>query len=311
MLARILSIAAPLAVILAGCAAPNSKLSLDTNSILDLQIIHIIEPQLTGTRPLNSPRAVAVNQSGDIFIADYGNDRVIKLDSTFKFVREAGGFGAGDYVMNGPAGLAIDKVSNIYVVDTGNNRIVRFDRHLNFISGEDGFTREEKIKFIRPLSIEISSDGDILVGDEGLGACYKLDQFFNYIFEFGGRDEIYSVIYPSSIDHYINKIYVADTDYGYVFIYDDFGMMTQKLGDDRLKKPSAVAASKSGIWITDSDAGNLYCFDFRGREIFRWNGSGEFRLINPVGVFVDHNGRLFVTDSNASRIYVLRPIPGN
>jgi DNA-binding beta-propeller fold protein YncE len=183
---------------------------------------------------------------------------------------------------------------------------------LNFISSDDGFTREEKVKFIRPVSLEISPRGDILVGDEGLGACFKLDQFFNYIFEFGGRDDIYSVIYPSSIEYHNNKIYVTDSDYGYVFAYDDFGMMTGKLGQEHLREPTSIAiSSQTGIWIADRSASTLHAFNFRGREIFRWSGQGEFRLATPVDIFIDHNGRLFITDSNTSRIYILIPATGS
>lgn len=297
---------------MAGCTAPGSRPSLDTGSILDLHLVHTIEPYQAGTRPLNSPRGVLVNQSGDIYIADYGNDRIVMLDSTYRFIREVGGFGAGDYVLSGPVDMAIDKVSNIYVVDSGNRRIVRFDRRLNFISSEDGFTKAEKIKFIRPVSIEISPRGDILVGDEGLAACYKLDQFFSYVYEFGGRDDIYSVIYPSSIEYYDNNIYVTDTDYGYLFIYDDFGMMTGKLGQNELAEPTSVAVSSlTGIWVTDKSTAALHVFNFRGREIFRWSGQGESRLSNPADVYIDYNGRLFITDSKTSRIYVLSPITGN
>ena len=307
-----LFLAGLLSLMVTGCTTPKSQPSLDAESLIDLQIIHIIEPDQVGDRPLNSPRGVAVNQAGEIYIADYGNDRLVMLDSTYQFIREVGGFGAGDYVLSGPVDLAIDKVSNVYVVDSGNRRIVRYDRRLNFISSESGFTKEEKINFIRPLSLEISPRGDILFGDEGLGACFKLDQFFNYIYEFGGRDEIYSVIYPSSIEYYDNRIYVTDADYGYLLIYDDFGMMLGKLGQDDLREPTSVAVSpKTGFWVTDRSTRLLHGFNFKGLEIFRWNGQGQSRLGNPSDIFIDHNGRLYVTDSNTSRIYVLRPVTGN
>lgn len=272
----------------------------------------MIGPLIDNTRALSSPRAVAVNQVKDIFIADYGNDRIVKLDSTYAFVGEVGGFGSGDYALNGPLDIALDNVSNFYVIDSGNSRIVRFDRLLSYVSSADGFWNDKEVQFIRPLSVDVDDRGDIYVGDEGLGACYKLDQFFNYLFEFGGRDDIQSVYSPVAIDAPDNsKIYVADHDYGRVFVFDDYGMFRNSIGERILKQPTGVAVStQSGIWVTDEQTGFLYCFDFNGREIFRWNGQGSYRLFKPAGLTIDNDGYIYIVDSQASRILITRPILG-
>jgi DNA-binding beta-propeller fold protein YncE len=302
-------------LLVSSCGPARHQQSTETNSILNLQTIAVIGPQIIDAGSLRSPRDVAVNQLGEIYIADYGNDRVVKLDSTGAFIKEVGGFGAGDYVMSGPLDIAIDQISNVYVVDSGNRRVVRFDRFLNFISSETGYKNDPDVSFIRPLSIDITGRGDILLGDEGLGACYKLDQFFGYILDFGGRDEYQSIVQPSAIayDTRNSKIYVVDAHSSHALIYDDFGLLLQVFGDDVLDKPSAITiAPKTGIWVGDENTGMIYCFNFRGHEIFRWNGYGAFSLQSPSGLFWDNNtGKLYIVDSQASRVLITSPLTGN
>jgi tripartite motif-containing protein 71 len=292
------------------CAPESPQFQAGAQEILNLQIIQTLGPSLKQNRPLYSPRSITVNQLGEIFIADYGNDRIVKLDSSFAFVEETGGFGAGESGLSGPISIALDKISNVYVIDSGNRRVVRFDRYLNFISADDGFDKDERISFIRPVSIGLSNQGDILVGDEGLGACYRLDQFFSYIYEFGSQNDIQPVNVPASIAcGEDNKIYVADSDYGKIYIYDDHGLLIKTIGEDVLQKPMAVAVSKnSGIWVADEETGFIHCFNFRGEEIFRWNGFGGQNLVKPTGLFIDSDDLLYIVDSSTARVYITRPI---
>lgn len=81
---------------------------------------------------LNSPCALAVDSTGDIFIADSGNNRVRMVTPDGNIATIAG---TGDAAYNGesgpalhmaldhPCGLAINGQGNLLVADTGNNRI--------------------------------------------------------------------------------------------------------------------------------------------------------------------------------------------
>ena len=67
------------------------------------------------------PEGSALDNSGNIYIADAGKDSVYKFNS---FGDELESFGGPD-IFNGPYGVAFfDKT--LYVADTGNNRILRF-----------------------------------------------------------------------------------------------------------------------------------------------------------------------------------------
>jgi hypothetical protein len=82
---------------------------------------------------LSSPNGVAVNTSGDVFIADTLNNRVREVvQATGRIVTVAGTGAAGynsDGVaattarLSGPAGLALDAAGNLFIAEPGNNRV--------------------------------------------------------------------------------------------------------------------------------------------------------------------------------------------
>ncbi len=81
---------------------------------------------------LNSPGGVAVDASGNIYIADTANNRV-RVVTPDGNIQSIAGTGAADFngdggpalsaVLNAPTALATDAAGNIYIADTGNNRV--------------------------------------------------------------------------------------------------------------------------------------------------------------------------------------------
>lgn len=300
-------------LIIAGCSPRPAINYTDSTTILDLELINIIGPDIGSARNLSSPRDIAINRRGELFIADYGNDRIVKLDSNFLLLGESGGFGDIGNSFSGPQSLAIDNVSNLYIVDSGNSRIVRLDNRLNFVAAQNSFSKDTKVFFDRPLCIALSSRGDIYVGDNGAGECYKLDPFFNYVFNFGSRNSSSGVGRPIAIAvGNGNQVYVADSENGVVSIFDDFGILIRKIIDKNLIRPEALHIdSKGRLWVSDSVARKLFCFNTSGKLLCCWPVNDSALLISPVGFCFSPNGNIFLLDSAASRILILKPVYGN
>jgi tripartite motif-containing protein 71 len=72
---------------------------------------------------LFGPRAVAVDPSGNVWLSDTGNHRLVKYDADGKFIASFGkkGKGKGEFIE--PFGLAFDAEGNAYVADRLNYRI--------------------------------------------------------------------------------------------------------------------------------------------------------------------------------------------
>jgi sugar lactone lactonase YvrE len=78
----------------------------------------------------NTPVAVAVDASGNIYVADDANERIRKITTNGTVSTLAGGFlqgftdgVGGDALFRSPTGLAIDASGNIYVADRHNHSI--------------------------------------------------------------------------------------------------------------------------------------------------------------------------------------------
>jgi tripartite motif-containing protein 71 len=75
---------------------------------------------------VRNPGSVAVDDSGNVFVADTYNHRVQKFDSSGSFVTKWGTQGTSDGEFNMPGGIALDSQGNVYVADTNNNRMQAF-----------------------------------------------------------------------------------------------------------------------------------------------------------------------------------------
>ena len=82
----------------------------------------------SGTTPLaggHQNEQVAVDADGNVWVADKGNDRVVKFDYNGAFVTEVRTAGPGRVAFDAPEGVTADAEGFVYVADTLNDRIVK------------------------------------------------------------------------------------------------------------------------------------------------------------------------------------------
>ncbi len=80
-----------------------------------------------GHGQFNMPWGITVvrtgHSAGNVFVADWRNDRIQKLDSDGNFIAQWGSSGEGPGQFNRPAGIAVDENENMYIADWGNERV--------------------------------------------------------------------------------------------------------------------------------------------------------------------------------------------
>jgi hypothetical protein len=124
------------------------------------------------------PTGLAVNEQGDLYVADTGNNRIRLVrptGETTTFAGLDGGFADGNAAQarfSTPCGVAIGPAGMIYVADTGNHRIrqIAKDGTTTTICGDgagyaDGPT--SNARFSSPCSVTAGENGAIYVADTG------------------------------------------------------------------------------------------------------------------------------------------------
>jgi DNA-binding beta-propeller fold protein YncE len=138
----------------------------------------------------SSPRGIAVDPAGNLWIADTGNDVIRKIspDAQVSTVSggtadDHGGFTDGPPMLarfNGPKGLCLDASGNLYVADTGNNAIRRVSADGATVTLA-GSGRTGKLnglgcsaEFNQPTAVACAGSGNLFVADTGNHTIRKL-----------------------------------------------------------------------------------------------------------------------------------------
>jgi sugar lactone lactonase YvrE len=97
---------------------------------------------------LEEPVAVAVDSSGNLYIADTNNNRIRKVTASTGVISTVAGNGTQSYsgdggaatnaALNGPFSVAVDTSGNLYIADSGNYRVRRITASTGIISTAAG-----------------------------------------------------------------------------------------------------------------------------------------------------------------------------
>ena len=135
-----------------------------------------------GSAQLNLPFGVAVDAGGNLYIAEFGNNRVRKVTAggTISTLAGNGVFGySGDggqatgAMLNGPQGVAVDTLGNVYIADAANNRVRRVAPNgtittvagsgLAGYSGDGGSAVNAQVG--NPVAVAVDSTGNLFIAD--------------------------------------------------------------------------------------------------------------------------------------------------
>ena len=84
-----------------------------------------------GPDQLSLPRSVTVDSSGNVYVADTANHRIVRwlvgaTSGTVVVGNRGAGSGSGSDQLDTPTDLQFDQNGNLYVSDSGNNRVQKF-----------------------------------------------------------------------------------------------------------------------------------------------------------------------------------------
>jgi tripartite motif-containing protein 71 len=112
----------------------------------------------------NHPYAVAIGQGYEVYVADTGNDRIVKLSPDGQVIGGWGGRGTGNGRFHAPTGIAADAAGDVFVLDSENNRVQMFDPEGHFLAkwGGRGIGLGQ---LSQPTAIAVGCEGSVYVAD--------------------------------------------------------------------------------------------------------------------------------------------------
>ncbi len=240
----------------------------------------------------NSPKGIAVDASGAIYVADTFNNRIRKITSS-GVVTTIAGDGTTGYLdgqgtsakFNNPYALTVDSVGNIYVADTKNHRIRKISTSgvVTTVAGYilSGFAdgASNVARFKNPQGITI---------DNSTGILYVVDATNNRIRKIAtdGSVSTFAGSYQGYADdlgiaaNFNNPIGIAIDSAKNLYVGDYYNSVIRKVD------PTGLVSTYAGNGVSEflDGIGNVASFYF------------------PVGVAADTSGNVYAADSYTQRI---------
>ena len=268
-----------------------------------------------GENQFNEPNAVAVDATGNLYVADGVNDRIQVFDATGGHLAIWGGPGTAAGEFANPNGIAVDHDGNVYVADTENHRIQKLDpTGQNLLSWGGYGTGTQQLH--GPNGLAVDAAGNVYVADT-----------FNNRIQVRHPDGTFATwVVPSEHTPFNLPVAVAVDDAGHAYVVDrdnhrivEFttdGTYVRQWGtgpgnaNGQFSTPRGVAVDAAGnVYVADRNNHRIQKFTADGQHLVTWGGFGSAagRLSYPRGVTADSAGNVYVADTGNHRIQKFVP----
>lgn len=254
---------------------------------------------------LNTPSAVALDGTGNVYVADRGNEIVRKIVTATGLISTVAGDGSSGFYGDGgpatnanlwnPMGVASDTAGNLYIADRYNNRIRRVSASTGLITtvaGNDTGTLADGIpataaQLPAPVAASLDAAGNYYIADTTYHAVRKVIASSGLIYTVaggvGGIPGYNGDSQPATDAKVFNPSGMASDAAGNLFIADT--------SNHRIRKVTA----STGLITTVAGTG-----------VAGYNGDSQpatnAQVSGPKGVAVDGAGNLYIADTSNHRI---------
>ena len=256
------------------------------------QTAHFSGAQITvPTSALNDNYGIAVDGSGNVYVADSGHGRVLKETLSGGGYTEST-IGSGLYF---PASVAVDMSGNVYIADTDNNRVLK-----ETLSGGNYTQTTIGSGFSVPYGVAVDGGGNVYVADSGHGLVLKetlTGGSYTQSTIASGLSEPTGIAVDGS-----GNIYVATPNVNQVLKETlSGGGYTQSTIGSGLLAPDGVAVDgNNNVYIADTGNSRVLKETLSGGSYTQATvGQG---LYGPIGVAVDARGDVYIDDTFNSRV---------
>ena len=263
---------------------------------------------------LNYPWGVAVNQNGEIIVADSWGHCISIFSQGGEKIRTFGSKGSAPGHFNGPRGVAVDGDGNILVADASNHRIQKFTAGGKFLTavGQKG---KKNLEFSDPFGVAINHRSrKVYICDRSNHRIQILNADLTFSSSFGSCgsgdgqfDHPWDVAFDST-----GNVYVADSNGHCIQVFTAEGKFLRKFGKKgsgggELNWPSSVSIDYNDIvYVTEYYNHRVSMFTSKGQFLrsFGTKGKGSGKFNYPCGIAVDRDGLVYVSDTSSNCIQI-------
>ncbi|MEO5616742.1 MAG: SdrD B-like domain-containing protein, partial [Candidatus Eisenbacteria bacterium] len=262
----------------------------------------------TGNGQFSDPAGVAVDASGNVYVADTGNNRIQKFSSAGVYVTQWGTAGAGNGQFSGPFGIAVAGGS-VYVVDTGNNRVQVFSTAGAYLT-QWGSAGTGNGQFQQPLCVAVNGSGDVYVTDYNLNRVQKFTAGGTYLQQWGtsgANDGEFNGMAGIAVDGW-GQVLITDSGKHRVQQFSAAGAYQYQwgslgTGNGNMNSPLGVGSNGVDQYVVDTINNRIQILTTYGLYLTQWgtSGSGNGQFNQPHSVALD-GGFVYVADTSNDRI---------
>jgi sugar lactone lactonase YvrE len=284
------------------------------------------------TTGLKAPAGVAVDNSGNLYIADTGNNRVVKVTPAGVQSTVLSGTVLGK-ALNAPNSIAVDTTNSmssgdLYVTDSGNNRVLQVNTK--------GVASALGSGFSDPSGIAVDDGGNVFIADTGNNRIVMIDNSGTQttMIASGSANAPGGIALSKptglSVRGIYDTLYVADTGNNRVFYGTAGGYSFDYQGTvgSGLSKPAGVvqttnsytssptlqsAPISNNTYIADTGNGRvlsefLYTYNYQSSST-QVLASVTTGISAPGGMAADSSGNIYIADPGNNRIVKLATAP--
>ncbi len=244
-----------------------------------------------GARHLSNALGMSADLNDNLYIADTGNNRIIKYHLAGNTFRETGGFGFGNEEFDRPVEVWAGNGLDVWIADYNNRRVKRYDKDLNFIAAFSADPASETaLQFGYPAAVTLSLQGELFLADHDFNRVLRFDIFGAPIASFGdfssGEGQLER---PAKLLATRNgEIWVSDSLRHALMRYDAYGNFLGQIGGGVLHQPAGLAEWQDKIFAADRGRHRIFVFDKEGELLaeFGQAGNGADEIFAPADVII-------------------------
>lgn len=292
---------------------------------------------------MSSPQDLFVDENDVLYVADSGNNRIIKFTKDFQVdkVFET----SKDFNLSNPQSVYVDDDGGVFIADTGNSRIVKLSKGGKFVEefgrpvselitddfqfvprrvavSPTGYLYAIRYQWVMQMDAYNNFRGYINTTEIGFNLGYYLRKTFSTEKQKYNMQKIEpasclsfdiakdGTIYVTTVDKTSQLKKISSINKNIYPKKDMFGYIVNVAGEEKTPYFIDLAVTDDdNVFMLESWAGEIHVYDSEGNNLAIFGGLGDSsdEFTTPVAIDTDSAGNVYVLDSASNSVKVYSP----